>query len=456
MDAVAEQFVTYTSGITFNDLTPSAIHAAKRSLVDSIGCALGAFQAEPIRALRGYADQVTSKHPSLVIGTAIKSTPDFAGFVNGAMVRYADFSDDYLGDVGMGPHPSDNIGSVMAAVSSIGGNGKALLLGMVVAYEAVGQIVDQVVLGGKEPTWDYPILHAIASSLACSRVFGLSEAQIRHALAIATVSNISLIQVTHGELSNWKGLRGPNGSRNGIFAALLARQDITGPMDPFEGRAGLLKHLNQTFRFPKFGGGGTPFKIEGTFFKNFPVRYNAQPQIEAALQLRKNVKAKDVKSLTVHAIGRYASSREKNPEYWNPLTRETADHSLPYLVGAALVDGEIADKTFTPERFRAPEILSLLEKITMVEDKAYTAAAPKKINCRIEAVLTSGETVSVHQGDPKGHPQNPMSDDDINQKFLTQATKVLPRSQADGLLSRLWKVEQEDRLEDLMSATVVR
>ena len=165
------------------------------------------------------------------------------------MIRYLDFSDDYFGGSGdIGPHPSDNICGVMAAAESAGADGRALILGMVIAYEACAHLVDKINYGGVKPTWDYTVLHAIATSLGAGRVLGLSRAQIRDALALATVSNISLLQTRQGELSNWKGIAGPNGSRNGLFAAMLAREGITGPEDPFEGKAGWMKHLQDAIR----------------------------------------------------------------------------------------------------------------------------------------------------------------------------------------------------------------
>jgi 2-methylcitrate dehydratase len=444
-DRTTQMLAAYASQLGYADLSAAAIHAAKRSLIDSIGCAFGAFHAEPVRALRRLAGRASAVQPATVIGTEIRSTPELAAFANAAMVRYLDFSDDYFGGRGdVGPHPSDNICSVMAAAESVGADGRALLLGIAVAYEACGQIAEKIDFKGVKPTWDYTTLHAIASALGAANVWHLPYEQTRNALALAATANIGLLQTRTGELSHWKGLAGPYGSRNGLFAAMLAREGITGPDDPLEGKAGWMKHLNMPFRIEALGGGATPFKIESTFYKYMPVRYAVQLAIWTALELRQTVAFDEIASIRVFVVKRYVTSRASEPEAWAPTTRETTDHSFPYLIAAALVDGEISERTFTAERFRDPIILALADKIEMAEDPAYTAAFPRTFNCRLEVALRSGEARHVHQTNPKGHPANPMSDREIEEKFERQADTVrLPGAQVRAILDRLWTVDEQ-------------
>lgn len=452
MDRTAEAFARYASRLSYDQLTPTATHAAKRSLIDSIGCALGAFDADPCQALRRIATRVTSEKPATVIGTDIRSAPEYAALANSGMIRYLDFSDDYFGGAGdIGPHPSDNIGSVLAAAESAGADGRRLITGIVVAYEACAQLVDIVNYGGKKPTWDYTVLHAISTSLGAGNVFGLSFEQQRNALSLGTVSSIGLLQSRVGELSNWKGFAGPNASRNGLFAATLAREGITGPDEPFEGRAGWMKHLNMPFKLGALGGdNGAPFKIERTYYKFLPIRYSAQLMVAVALELRESVKPEEVESICVYVPKRYVSLRADYPEYWNPSTRETSDHSFPFLIGAALVDGRIDERTFTEECFRDPVILALIDRIHMDEDPAYSAAFPANYHVRMDATLKSGRVVSVHQVNPKGHPLNPMSDGEIETKFFKQAEAAgLPAAQGRALVEKIWQLEQVKDLSSL-------
>lgn len=451
MDRTTHALAVYASGLTYAQLSPRSIHAAKRSLVDSIGCAFGGFHAEPVRALRRLAHLACAAHPATVIGTDMRSTPEMAAFANGAMVRCLDFSDDYFGGRGdVGPHPSDNIGSVLAAAESAGAGGRALLLGIVVAYEVCAQFAAKIDFSGAKPTWDYTVLHAIASALGAANVWQLPYGQARDALALAATSNISLLQTRMGALSQWKGLAGPYGSRNGLFAAMMAREGITGPDDPLEGRAGWMKHLNMPFELDPLGGAGIPFRIESTFFKYMPVRYAVQLAIWTALELRQIVSIEEIESIRVYVVKRYVTSRADDPDAWVPTTRETADHSFPYLIAAALVDGGITERTFTAERFLDPTILKLAAKIDMAEDQAFTAAFPRTFNCRLEIRLRSGEMRRVHQTNPKGHPANPMTDREIEEKFARQAeTAGLPSRQVQNILERLWAVDDLGDLSNL-------
>lgn len=450
MDKSRERLAAYAADLTYEDLTPEAIRGVKRSVVDSIGCALGAFQAEPVAAVRRLASRVSAAAPATVIGTAVRTSPEWAAFANGAMIRYSDFSDDYFGGSGdTGPHPSDNIGGILAAAESTGADGKALVLGLAIAYEACGQMVDCTAL--RVRGWDHPLFHSIATALGAGKVLGLSRTQLGNALSLAVAPNVCLFQTRLGDISNWKGLAGPNGSRNGVFAALLASEGISGPPEPFEGRAGLMKQLDNWFELGQFGGAGTPFKVEGTFFKYLPLRYEMQLPVWIAFELRGKVDRKDIEAISVYLEKRCAVSRSENPAHWDPKSRETADHSGPYLIAAALVDGEITHRTFTPERYRDPAILALVQKISLKEDKAYTAVFPRTFECRFEVTLKSGNVITLHKANPKGHPGNPMSDDEIAQKFLKQAEDVLPGAQARALLGQLWELEKLRDIEALLA-----
>ena len=456
MDAPADKFVSYAAGLSYDDLTAQAIHGAKRSIVDSIGCALGAFDAEPVKAVRALAQKITATNPATLIGTRIRSSPEQAGFVNGTMIRYLDFSDDYFGSHSLqaGPHPSDNIGSLLAATESMRGNGRTMILGTVIAYEVCAQLVDHITLGSKG--WDYPVMHSAATSLGAGKVLGLTKEQLHSALGLALVANICLRETRKGELCVWKGLAGPNGSRAGLMAAQLAQAGITGPAQPFEGTAGFMKQLDTPFKLGDLGGnGGVPYKIEGVYFKYLPVVYSIQLPVFTAFELRQKLKLDDVESIVVYADSHLAYNDIFSPARWDPKTRETADHSGPYLLGAALVDGEITEETMTPRRFRDPTILALMKKISVKEDPVYTAARSHTHHCRIEATLKSGKVVAAHQINPKGHPANPMSDQELEAKFLQQVGERLPAAQARKLLDALWNLEKSENLETLLAATEV-
>jgi 2-methylcitrate dehydratase len=459
VDTVVQGFTEFAAQVEVGHLSDATIWSAKRCLVDAVGCALNAYDSGPIRALRTIARTMTSSRPATLFGTSIQTTPDMAAFVNGGMIRCLDFNDDYFGLPGSsargdtGPHPSDNIGGVLATAQVAQADGKTALLGIVIAYEVCGQLVDEVVL--RANGWDHPIFHSIASSVASGRLLGLSPGRIADAIRLAVAPNICLFESRIGSISNWKGLAGPNGSRNGVFAALLAEAGITGPEMAFEGARGFMRQLNHRFSLGPFGGNGRAFRIENTYFKQLPLRYEFQLPVQLALELRERIDPSDIAELRVCLEEKSVVPRASEPSLWRPETRETADHSGPYLIAAALVDGGINEETFDPKRFRDPELLSVVDRIELIEDPEYTAAFPWQMSCRFEIVLKSGRSVTVAGDNPKGHPRNPMSDDDLVAKFLDQVQPRLGAECARQLLQTIWTLEREASLERLFQLMVV-
>jgi len=450
MDQTVNKMSSYAAALTNSDLTPEALHAVKRSLVDTVGCALGAYAAEPVKIGRRLASRVTSAEPATLFGTATRTSPEMAAFVNGVMVRYLDFNDDYLNKDG--PHPSDNIPAILAICESRHADGRTLARGITLAYEMVDQLVDVADFNFRG--WDYVTETAVGTAMGAGNILGLSKEQMAHALALAIAPNIGLWQTRVGELSMWKGCAGPNAARNGLFAALLASEGLTGPNQIIEGRCGLWNQVTGRFELGPFGGNGRPFKIEETFFKYRPVMYTILLPVETAFSLRSKVDIEESDHIKVY-LDAFCIGSSSGPEKYDPHTRETADHSIPYLTVAALVDGEITEKTYLPERYRNPHILSLLKRFTMEEDPQFTREWPKTFNCRIEVTSKSGQRWVEHLKNPKGHPANPMTDREIEDKFLRLTHNVFTSRQAQHVLDLLWHVEKVEDVRCIVEAVMI-
>jgi 2-methylcitrate dehydratase len=457
-DSVIRDFTAFVTQVTPEDVTDAAWTAAKRCLVDAVGCGLAGARTDVVAALRGIASTATSTRAATLFGTSIQTTPDLAAFVNGSSIRCLDFNDDYFGTDesnahgDTGPHPSDNIGAVLAAAQIAGASGVETLLGLVIAYEVCGQLVDEVVIRGNG--WDHPIFHSIATAGAASRLLGLPQEQVANALRLAVVPNICLYETRVGSISNWKGLAGPNGSRNGLFAALLAEAGITGPEMAFEGARGFMRQLDHQFSLGPFGGPGQQFRVENTYFKHLPLRYEMQLPVQMALQLRETVNALDIAAMRVYMERKSVVAREAEPALWEPTNRETADHSGPYLIAASLVDGAITEETFEPERFQAPDVLAVTDTIELIEDPAYTSSFPWQMACRFEIRFKDGEEMTMVGANPKGHPLNPMSDDEFAAKFLGQVEPWLGGHQSSELLQTLRKLDGEPSLERVFALMI--
>ncbi|WP_327745927.1 MmgE/PrpD family protein [Streptomyces europaeiscabiei] len=457
-DNVVRGLTSFATEVVHDQVGDVALRAAKRCLVDAVGCALGAQETDVISALRAVASTATSSRPATLWGTTIQTTPDMAAFVNGSATRCLDFNDDYFGTEktnahgDTGPHPSDNLGGILSAAEVAGASGSETLLGIVIAYEVCGQLVDEVVLRGNG--WDHPLFHSIATSAAAARLLGLSRAQTANAIRLAVVPNICLYETRVGSISNWKGLAGPNGSRNGLFAAVLAEAGITGPEMAFEGARGFMRQLDHEFSLGQFGSPQRPFRVENTYFKHLPLRYEMQLPVQLALEMRKTVDPRDIATMRVYMERKSVVSREAEPALWRPSNRETADHSGPYLIAAALVDGAITEATFEAERYLDPSLLDVTNTIQLIEDPAYTASFPWQMACRFEVALKDGRALTLLGENPKGHPRNPMTDDEISAKFLGQVEPRLGEDRAEELLQCIWSLEEQPSLERLFTLMV--
>ena len=271
----------------------------------------------------------------------------------------------------------------------------------------------------------------------------LSKEQMANALALAVVPNAAMHQTRVGQLSMWKGCAAANAARNGVFAALMARRGLTGPEQAFEGSSGFNKQFGITLKLPTFGGGNTSFTIEQSRFKSFPCDYEAQCCVAPAVELHKvlqgNVgEAEKIEIETYEdAVRCSADTRDK----WNPTTRETADHSLPYVVAVALSRGTVWLDDFEEERIRDPKIHALMQKIEVRVIEEFTRAWPEAYPFRIIVTTKSGKRHIQEVYYAKGHPKNPMSDQEIEAKFRRLTEPVMSLGRVDKALSALWHLE---------------
>jgi len=347
MDATTECLSDYACRLTHQDLSAEAIHQVKRTLVDTLGCGIGAFDGEPAVVARRMASRVQGDPPARILGTRRQTSMELAAFANTALVRYLDCNDTYAAR-GTG-HPSDMIPAVLAVADGHGADGRAAITAIVVAYEAFCRMADHVSLKG----WDQGMFVAIGAACGAGKVLGLDRVAMGHAISIAITAGVPLGVTRIGELSMWKGCATAAAVRTGVFAAGLAAEGMTGPGAPFEGRDGLWQHLGvEPPTWEPFGGGGEPFRITGTSFKAYPSVIHTQGPIGLVLELRSQVAAAEIESLRVATYGEAVRRTATETEKWDPRTRETADHSITFLVAAAFRDGAVTPATFAPSASR--------------------------------------------------------------------------------------------------------
>ena len=443
MDSSEEKLVRFADAFGFDDIEAPVLRAIKLRFIDTIGCALAGYNEAPAKIARNLAEQVRGAVEAGVIGTSWKSSPELAAFANTTMIRCLDLNDDYFGKDG--PHPSDLIGAVLAAAETTNSSGASFITAVALAYEVLCTLVDAV--GVRERGWDYVTYTALAAALGAGKAFKLSQSGLRDCLSLAGTANVALGQTRLGELSMWKGMASANACRNGVFACLLAQAGVTGPHQSFEGKSGFAQQVSGSLDLSRLG--AAPLRAGIVYLKSWPVFYSAQGAVDAAIKLREKVQPAEIKSLVVESYQRLLGRGAADAEKWAPKSRETADHSVPFCVAAALLDGTLTSQTFDSERFLDKDVIELMAKVTLREDPEFTKQYPAKWNCRLTAETFSGARHEIHVTYPKGHPENPFSDAEVEEKFMRLAAPLLGMTRCRAFVDWAWRLEEAGNIAEI-------
>ncbi len=249
----------------------------------------------------------------------------------------------------------------------------------------------------------------------------------------------------------WKGCAVPNAARNAVFAALLAKEGMTGPSPIFEGLAGFFKAVSGPFQLEEFGGKGRPFRIMAVSIKRYPCGKHAQTAVDAAIKLRSKISGIDeIGQINIGTCAYGKTIMAGEPQKWHPVTRETADHSIPYVVAVALMEGEVKVGHFTDGYLQNPRLLGLIKKIKVETTEECENLYPGASANRVEIITKSGKKFSELVQYHRGHHQNPLTHEEIDQKFHSVTGDLLVPKQREELLSLLWNLEQVEDIGKIM------
>jgi 2-methylcitrate dehydratase len=434
MDALTRRMADFASQLSYEHLPPAVVTAARRFLVDTLGCAITARDCESVWiGLRLAEGAAPVRYPGRIICHDQRSSAESATFVNTAMIRNLDFNDQYPGG-----HPSDCVGAFLAIAEAANADGRRLISALVIAYELCVRISDAT--GLRYKGWDQGFAVGIATVAGVGHLLRLTSEQIAEAIAIIAVANIPMRNTRAGELSLWKGAATAFAARNGIFAALLAAEGMTGPDRPFEGKHGLWDLITGPFKLEPLPTEGGPYRSPDVQLKAWPVEYNAQLPVWAALELRAKI---DWRELAEIDIGTYTFAYTEigsEPEKWDPKTRETADHSMPYIFAKVLVDGTIDVAAFEESAYRDASIRPLMNKIRIHVDDEVNGMYPGVVAMKVRARANDGRVIELFPRDPLGHTNNPMKDQDVRTKLTENSEAVLGAEQTAASLDEWWKI----------------
>jgi 2-methylcitrate dehydratase len=438
--------------LSYRDIPGEVIQRTKQIILDTVGCALGGAQSPPAKIARAAASEITSAIPSTVLVSGQKTSPDLAAFANGVMIRYLDFNDTYAGSPTC--HPSDLLAPVLAVADARGGNGQDVILGTVLGYEVLCGLIDA---RAKEQgrSWDQSTYGVIAAAVVAAKLFGHTREQMANAISLAVASHISLEQIRRGQISHWKGCALANASRNAVFCAMLAAKGMTGPEEVFEGKAGFVNSTGIRFEIRPFADSLENYHIMKARLKAFPSGYFSQSAIEAILNLRDQIPdlddVKEIRLQTFPAGYEVMGSGEAN---WQPETRESADHSLPFVMAIALMEGNLEIRHYDELYYKRPDVRALMQKIKVRIGEEPVAAWPDVPLNIVDVELKSGKVLSTKVAYHLGHFERFMTEQEQERKFRPLAEPLLPGKQIDDLLACLRRLDEAEQISELISLTV--
>jgi len=445
---LAERLAAYADRLRYEDLDAATIEQVKALVIDTLGCGLAAFDENPVRLCRDVV-LASAGGPATVIGTNRGAPPDLAAFANGAAIRYYDLNDVYAAR--FSGHPSDNIAACLAVAEAERVTAAELITAIVLVYEVTCRLIDAFDLTTRG--WDPPVFSLPAVALAAGKLMRLPPEKLTQAVNLAVNDHIPMGQTRAQTLSDWKGLADAEAGRNAIFAATLARAGITGPAPIFEGRKGFFALVTgpADVAVEAFGRRGVPFRVHDCGMKPYPAVVYGQTAIVAGIALAKEVGDLDrIAAVEIATSRRGFQQTGSEREKWAPQTRETADHSLPYLAARAMFDGEIDNDSYAPEKLRDPRVLAFMRKITVQEDPAFTNSRGNAPPTRITATLDDGRRIARELDTLPGFPGQPMTRADVERKFRSNIGKRWPRERTDAALQALWALDQADDLTSLL------
>ncbi len=414
MSEVAE-LARFVERARLADLSANALEQLKIRVLDTIGVAIGALDAPPIRAIRRLSEELGGRPLATLIGGG-RTAPDRAAFYNGALSRYLDFMDSYLAP-GETCHPSDNLGAVLAAAEMRGAGGGEFLAALAVAYQVQTRLSDVAPVRLKG--FDHTTQGAYAAAAGVAKALGLTADETANAIAISGTANNALRVTRTGALSHWKGLAYPNTAMAATHAALLAAHGITGPAEVFEGNKGFKETIAGPFAID--WANEDLERVRLTIVKKHNAEIHAQSAIEAALEVRARARASAAQITAVrletfdvafHIIG----GGEEGDKHV-VRTKEEADHSLPYMLAVALIDGEVQPRQYAPERIAAADVQRLMRKVAITPDASLSVQFPRRMPAELEVTLANGEVLRARRDDYHGFHTRPFDWSAAREKF---------------------------------------
>jgi 2-methylcitrate dehydratase len=450
-ETVTAQMSRWAASLQYADISPDAVYQAKRFLLDSFGCALGGYQQHDVKIALAVLDEVAGPGLATVIGSGQRMDPVSAALANALMIRCMDYNDIYWKQDPS--HPSDIFPAAIACCERTGGDGKELIVGLVLGHEFEMRLCEAAFPGIRERGWHHATLTAFVSPIVAGRALHLPWEKIQHAIGISASRHCTLGAVTAGKLTMMKNTVDPMATQSGVLAALLAENGYSGPEHVIEGKEGLTHVFGPEWKLNLLTDGlGESWRITQCGMKAFPTEALTHTPISAVLDLVKsnNLDPGQVEKIQIRSLAR-AADILSDPSKYDPHTKETADHSLPYVIAAALVERQVTPVQFTMEKIMDEKIRTQLRKVEVVADPEIEKVFPALQRVIVNINTTDGRSFSKQLDFPKGDPRNPLTDQEVEEKFAALAEGVLSQGAQKRVKEAVWNLEQIGSVSKLMA-----
>jgi 2-methylcitrate dehydratase len=454
--AITTSIAQFAASLKFEELSPEAIYQAKRFLLDSLGCALGGYRVHDVTIALQVLDEIAGRGPCTVIGSGKRVDAVSAALANALMIRCMDYNDVYWKQDPS--HPSDIFPAALACCERAGSDGRELIVGLVLGHEFECRFCEAAFPGIRERGWHHATLTAFVSPIVAGRALRLSAEQIQHAIGISASRQATLGAVTAGKLTMMKNTVDPMATQSGVLAALMAEKGYTGPEHVVDGKEGLTHCFGPEWKLSVLTDGlGDSWRITQCGMKFFPTEALTHAPISAVLDLVRehDLKPEQVEKVHIRSLAR-AADILSDPSKYDPRSKETADHSLPYVIAAALVDRQVTPAQFTPEKIMDPQIRAQLRKVEVVGDPEIEKVFPALQRVIVTIRTTSGQEFTRQLDYPKGDPRNPLSDAEVEEKFAALAGPVLARAAQKKVREAVWNLEKLESVSSLMKLLKAR
>ena len=458
---IARNLADYAVGFDYKDLPQEVVHVAKRVLLDTLGCAIGGYDSDASQIVQSLLKELGTSSESTIIGSGMKTNCLNATLANGIMVRYLDYMDQISIPVGnwyVYAHPSEVIPGILALAERQHSSGAEVLTANILGYELSARFcAATTIVPIAKKGWTPDTLGVYVMPVLAGKILGLNTDQIENAVGISGCHGmvLGILDSAKEEYSMTKNMRFPSTAREGILAALLAQKGFTGPTRVIEGEYGFIDSvMDGDFNVEKLTDFSSGFRILDTESKAWPACGTIQGHLNATLNLVKehDIKPEDVAQVRISA-GTRSVQHTGDPIKRYPKNKETADHSAYYVTAVAIKEQTLGPDQYSPQKYNDPVIKELIGKINLEIDTNLDHFGRAGIT---EITTKQGATYRCRVDYPKGHPNNPMTGDEISDKFHTLASKFMDEEQIKQIIDTIYSLEELDDISRLMDLLAFR